>query len=197
MRAWSTHKDYFYHDSVRPHIARTGNAGLMKFGCTISPLPRNSSNLAYSDYHLFPISNVIPLVKHFKSATTSKRHWSTFSRSGPQRPGAGAPTICLNVGRRPAMHLGHASNDSHLSFKNCKKNKNIVNLSGNFQLNLVLSRKTFLARTIIRENAALRGMSLFVSDSKVFVHGGPNRKSVSHHRMGLKFTDENISWHPK
>ncbi|EPB70541.1 transposase [Ancylostoma ceylanicum] len=48
------HKVYFYHDSVRPHIARTANAELMKFGCTILPLPTYSSNLAYSDYHLFP-----------------------------------------------------------------------------------------------------------------------------------------------
>ncbi|EYC34167.1 hypothetical protein Y032_0001g284 [Ancylostoma ceylanicum] len=47
-------KVYFYHDSVRPHIARTANAELMKFGCTILPLLSYSSNLADSDYHLFP-----------------------------------------------------------------------------------------------------------------------------------------------
>ncbi|EYC18879.1 hypothetical protein Y032_0026g1422 [Ancylostoma ceylanicum] len=48
------HKVYFYHDSVRPHIARTASAKLMKFGCTILPHPPYSSNLADSDYHLFP-----------------------------------------------------------------------------------------------------------------------------------------------
>ncbi|EYC01851.1 hypothetical protein Y032_0104g3637 [Ancylostoma ceylanicum] len=37
----------------------------MKFGCTILPLLPYSSNLAYSDYHLFPISNIIYLVKNF------------------------------------------------------------------------------------------------------------------------------------
>ncbi|EPB65082.1 hypothetical protein ANCCEY_15855 [Ancylostoma ceylanicum] len=46
------HKVYFYHDSVRPHIARTANAEIMKFGCTILPLPPYSSNLVYSGYHL-------------------------------------------------------------------------------------------------------------------------------------------------
>ncbi|EYC32239.1 hypothetical protein Y032_0003g1471 [Ancylostoma ceylanicum] len=35
------------------------------------------------------------------------------------------------------MPLGHASNDSHLSFENCKRNKNTVNLSENFRLNLI------------------------------------------------------------
>ncbi|EYC45393.1 hypothetical protein Y032_0430g1312 [Ancylostoma ceylanicum] len=48
------HKNYFYHDSVRPHIAETANAGIMKFLRTILPLSPYSSNLAYSDYHLFP-----------------------------------------------------------------------------------------------------------------------------------------------
>ncbi|EYC05812.1 hypothetical protein Y032_0080g1374 [Ancylostoma ceylanicum] len=48
------HKVYFCHGSVRPHIARTANAEPMKLGCTILPNPLYSSNLAYSDYHLFP-----------------------------------------------------------------------------------------------------------------------------------------------
>ncbi|EPB72877.1 hypothetical protein ANCCEY_08051 [Ancylostoma ceylanicum] len=48
------HKVYFCHDSVRPHIARTANTELMKFGCTILPHPPYSPILAYSDYHLFP-----------------------------------------------------------------------------------------------------------------------------------------------
>ncbi|EPB68744.1 hypothetical protein ANCCEY_12163 [Ancylostoma ceylanicum] len=54
------HKVFFCHDSVRPHIARTENAELMKFECAIQPLPPYSANLAYSDYHLFP-----DLQRHF------------------------------------------------------------------------------------------------------------------------------------
>ncbi|EPB76471.1 hypothetical protein ANCCEY_04455 [Ancylostoma ceylanicum] len=49
------HKVYFCHDNVRPHIARTASAELMKFGCTVLPLPPYSSNQAYSGYHFFSL----------------------------------------------------------------------------------------------------------------------------------------------
>ncbi|KIH45238.1 hypothetical protein ANCDUO_24725 [Ancylostoma duodenale] len=50
--------------------------------------------------------------------------------------------MCLNVGRRPSIPMGHSSKDSQLSFKNWKENKNAVNLSENFRLNLIQPKPT-------------------------------------------------------
>ncbi|KIH52346.1 hypothetical protein ANCDUO_17553 [Ancylostoma duodenale] len=56
------HEFYFHHDNARPHIERTTNAELIKFGwttLTTLPHPPYSPHPASSDYHRFPISNVI------------------------------------------------------------------------------------------------------------------------------------------
>ncbi|EYC11685.1 hypothetical protein Y032_0050g2043 [Ancylostoma ceylanicum] len=101
----------------------------MKFGCTILPLPPYCSNLAYSDYHVFPNLQHHLLGQKLQTRDDIEKDTGALFQGH---------TICLNVGRRTAMLLGHDSNDSHLSFKNCKRNKNIVNLSENFRLNLIL-----------------------------------------------------------
>ncbi|EYC22953.1 hypothetical protein Y032_0016g3036 [Ancylostoma ceylanicum] len=74
------HKAYFYHDSVRPHIARTANAELMKFGCTILPLPPYSSNLAYSDYHPFPHLQHHPFGQKFQIRDDIEKALEHFSK---------------------------------------------------------------------------------------------------------------------
>ncbi|VDO42075.1 unnamed protein product [Haemonchus placei] len=48
-------------------------------------------------------------------------------RTSTERSGAGVSTICPSVARRPSMPMGHISNDSLLSFKNCKIKIIIVN----------------------------------------------------------------------
>ncbi|EPB73446.1 hypothetical protein ANCCEY_07468 [Ancylostoma ceylanicum] len=85
------------------------NAELMKFGCTILPLPPYSSYLDYSDYHLFPhlqrhlfglkfqIRDDIEkaLEQFFKKQSTAFWSWGTYDLAKRWQKTSDAFGACL------------------------------------------------------------------------------------------------------
>ncbi|KAK6758566.1 hypothetical protein RB195_016035 [Necator americanus] len=77
-------------------------------------------DLTTSDYHLCSYIQCHLDGRDLQTRDDIKKALEQFLKDSPQRSGAKASTICLNVGRRPSMPITHTSNDSQLSFENCK-----------------------------------------------------------------------------